>query len=264
MAGGRLRALGYDNSETPFYVAVGLGMVAGFTRVSALGHNPNIAVAGTAADIWEGGGDYPFLAAASQLEVLSASASDTAAAGTGARTVLVSGLDANYNPISEVLALNGTTPVPTVRSYLRVNVFTTTASGSGKKNAGDLTLRVVGGGTTIHIARAGDGYGRSAVFSVQAGFTLFIPSVLFTILAADPKTNAGATCGIQLIGSNGNSRTPLQIQVISTTPYRHDTLMGISLAEKSDITLRVMNAQQINTNVTAAFEGFLVDNTQLT
>ena len=60
-----------------------LGAVPGYTRVALLGHNPDIPAA-TAEDVWEGGGNYPLLAAASQLEVVSTSASD-ATAGTGAR-----------------------------------------------------------------------------------------------------------------------------------------------------------------------------------
>lgn len=262
MAGGRIRALGYDTPEMNFLTMAGLGMIPGCVRVTALGHNPNIAVAGTAADVWEGGGDYPFLAAASQLEVLSASANDTAA-GTGCRTVLVSGLDANYNPISETLTMNGVTPVPTVRSYLRVNVFTSVTSGSGHTNAGDITLRVVSGGTTQHIMRAGIGFANSAVFSVQAGNTLFILSEVFSVLAPDPKTNAGAFMGAQLISSTGNKRIPLVFEIISTQVYRHDAVLGIVLGEKSDVTLRCTNAQQINTNCSAAFEGLLVDNTYI-
>lgn len=259
MAGGRLKAIGYDNPVLPFYMAVGLGMVPGCTRVTALGHNPNIG-SGAAADVWEGGGDYPFLATAATLEVLSGSAADTAA-GTGARTVLVSGLDANYNPVSETVALNGVTPVATVRQYLRVNVFTTTtSSGSGKKNAGDLTLRVSGGGTTLSIARAGDGFGRSGVFSVQAGFTLFILSEVFTVKSPGGANVNAAVFGTQLISPNGNSRIPLQFQVTSQVPYRHEAAEGIVLTERSDVTLRVATTSQASTDVTSAFEGVLIDN----
>jgi hypothetical protein len=253
---GRLKAIGYDNPGMPFFTAAGLGMIPGCTRVTALGHNPSIA-SGAAADVWEGGGDYPFLATASQLEVLSASAND-AAAGTGVRTVLVSGLDANYNPISEVVTLNGVTPVATVKSYLRTNVFTSTASGSGGTNAGDITLRVAGGGTTQSIMRAGYGFGRSAVYSTPAGFTLFVLSEVFTILAQG-STNS-ATFGGVLRSQAGNRRIPLEFQVTSVGPYRHDAVLGIIMAEKTDFILRVTTTGQAGTNVTAAFEALQVDN----
>jgi len=252
---------GLFNSGLQFFTAVGLGVVPGATRVTALGHNPNIG-SGAAADIWEGGGDYPFLAAASQLELVSTSAAD-AAAGTGARTVLVSGLNASYATVSETVTLNGTTPVATVNSFYRVNVLTTTTSGSGGKNAGDITLRVVSAGATQGIIRTGYGFGRSAVYSVPAGFTLFVLSEVFTVLAPSGATVNVATVGAQLISQAGNRRIPLEFQVSSTTPYRHDAALGIIMTEKSDFTLRVTVAGQASTNVTAAMEGLLVDNTKL-
>lgn len=79
--------------------------------------------------------------------MLSDSVNDTAA-GTGARTVFISGLDSNYDVISETVTLNGTSAVQTVRSYLRVNSFLIMSAGSGKTNAGSITLRVTGGGST--------------------------------------------------------------------------------------------------------------------
>jgi hypothetical protein len=252
---------GLFNSGFPFYAAAGIGIVPGATRVTALGHNPNIATIGLTAEVWEGTTAFTFLAAASTLEVLSSSASDTAA-GTGARTVLISGLNASYATITETVTLNGTTPVSTVNQYLRVNVFTTTTSGSGETNAGDITLRVVSGGAVQSIARAGYGFGRSCIYTVPAGFTLFIKSLVFTVLAADPKTNAGATFGVFQRSNVGNRRTPLEFQVLSTSPYRHEADLGIVLTQRTDFSIRA-TAQQINTNVTAAMEGLLIDNTFL-
>lgn len=252
---------GVFNSNIPFLVAVGLGLVPGCTRVTALGHNPSIG-SGAAADVWEGGGNFPFLAAAATLEVLSTSASDTAA-GTGARTVLVSGLDASYNTITETVALNGVTPVATVNQYLRVNIFTVTTVGSGEANAGDITLRVSGGGSTQAIARAGFGFGRSAVYTVPAGFTLFIKSMVFTVLAANGASVNVAEFGIFQRSNTGNRRIPLTFQVSSTVPYRHEADVGVVFSQRTDVALRVTFAGQAATNVTAAFEGVLVDNTQL-
>src|SRR6516164_9440776 len=88
-------------TEMPYYQGVGLGLINTQTRVTLLGHNPNIG-AGAAADVWVPGGNYNFLASAIQLELLSDNAADTVA-GTGAITITVSGLDGNYNPISEVV-----------------------------------------------------------------------------------------------------------------------------------------------------------------
>lgn len=241
-------------------VTVNLGGIPGYTRVAIIGHNPSIGN-GLAADVWEGGGDYPFLAAASALEVVSASASDTAA-GTGARTVLVSGLDSGYNPISETVTLNGTTPVVTVNSYLRVNLFTTTASGSGKKNVGDLTLRVAGAGAVQAIARAGFGFARQGVYTVPTGATLYLGSFNFTVFTPNSSTQS-AVFGLASASSTGNYRIPIEFQVTSNGPYLHTTQFGLSFTQKTDVILRVTLANQASTNVTAAAEGVLVTNGML-
>lgn len=77
-----------------FLIAVGLGQVPGYRRITALGNNPDVDTAGPE-DVWSGGGLYPWMTTATALEIVSDSASDTSA-GTGARTVLVNGLDANF------------------------------------------------------------------------------------------------------------------------------------------------------------------------
>lgn len=253
---------GFFLSNLPFAMAAGLGVVPGATRVAILGHNPDVDTGTDPEDVWEGGGLYPFLAAAATLEVVSTSVNDTAA-GTGARTVLVSGLNSSYATITEVVILNGTTPVSTVNQFLRVNIFTTTSAGSGEQNAGDITLRVAGGGTVQSIMRAGYGFGRSAIYTVPAGFTLFITSAVMGVFAPDPKITNGASFGFFQRSSTGNRRIPLEFQVTSLTPYMHETKEGIVLSERTDFTIRCVTTQQDNTDVTAAAAGILFNNAQL-
>lgn len=68
-----------------FKRAIGFGQVPGYRRITALGNNPDVDT-GIHEDIWTGGGLYPWMTAATSLEIVSDSANDTAA-GTGARTV---------------------------------------------------------------------------------------------------------------------------------------------------------------------------------
>lgn len=237
-----------------------MGAVPGYTRVALLGHNPDIGL-GAAEDVWEGGGNYTLLSAASQLELVSASAAD-AAAGTGARTVLIQGLDANWLPISETITLNGLTPVSTVNSYLRLNLMTTVTSGSGQVNAGDLTLRVAGGGTVQSIARAGYGFGRQAVYTVPDNTSLFCGSFNFTVLAPT-KDAFVAVFGIQQVSGVGNKRIPVEFQVTSLQPYLHLTQFGLTFAARTSVILRVTGTGQAATNVTAAAECMLIATGQL-
>jgi hypothetical protein len=247
--------------EMGYYMAVGMGLIPTQIRTNALGHNPSIANGG-AADVWEGGGDYNWLPSAATLQVSSTSAND-AAAGTGGRTVTVIGLDANYLQIQETLTLNGVTPVLTTKQYLRVNTFVLSTSGSSSKNAGDITLQVSGGGSIVNIMRVGYGFGRCCVYTVPANCTLFIKSAVFTILAPSNATNNTAVFGFFTRLVDGTNRIPLEFQVTSVVPYRHDIDTGLIITQKQDFCLRVTNTAQAATNVTAAFEGVLVVNSAL-
>lgn len=93
-----------------------------------------------------------------QRSIVSANANDTAA-GTGARTVLLTYLNAAGTLATETLTLNGTTPVNTVSTTIcyieNIKVLT---AGSGGANAGIITLKAAtaGGGATIWTIATGD------------------------------------------------------------------------------------------------------------
>ena len=65
----------------------------------------------------DGGGLYQYPSSAVQMSVVSSDAGDTAG-------VRISGLDANYNRISEVVTLTGTTPVVSMLKRKKTSVWT--------------------------------------------------------------------------------------------------------------------------------------------
>lgn len=89
--------------------------------------------------VWASGTIWVPPTSASTMTIVSTSAND-AAAGTGARTVSVAGLDSNYLEISETVTMNGTTPVTTTKSYLRISRMTVTSAGPLKSNDGAITI----------------------------------------------------------------------------------------------------------------------------
>mgnify|MGYP006921299728 CR=1 FL=1 len=104
----------------------------------------------TSNPVWTAGGatSYAQLLTGTALELVSSSAND-ASGGTGARTVRVKGLDANYNPFEEVVTLNGTTPVALANtSVIAINKLKVVTAGSGGVNAGTITCRTVSGSVT--------------------------------------------------------------------------------------------------------------------
>jgi len=106
----------------------------------------NAAASTTAQPVWGvSAAQYVQLTTGTALEVVSGSANDTAA-GTGARTVKVEGVDASYVPFSETVTLNGTTPVALANtSVIAINRTTVLTAGSGLANAGNIDVRAVSG-----------------------------------------------------------------------------------------------------------------------
>src|ERR1700761_481571 len=122
MANGYVTTLQKGQYAPDFFTAAGGGLIAGVSVIGAVGRAAGLGT-GTTYDCYENAAAvplYPYLAATSQLQISSASANDTPA-GAGARTVFLSGLDANYLPISETLTTNGVSNVISTKSYLRLN-----------------------------------------------------------------------------------------------------------------------------------------------
>ena len=86
-------------------------------------------------------------ATAAKLDVTSSSVAD-ASAGTGARTVMIYGLDFDGNPLVETLTMNGQTIVQTVESFWRIFGVKIVTAGTGRKNAGDIYIVKTGTGGT--------------------------------------------------------------------------------------------------------------------
>lgn len=119
----------------------GMGIVPGQTDGIFAGIKTNIVSTGFET-LWDLIGSFTFPTGAETWEVISDSTADTLL-GTGARKVLVLGLDTSYAPQSEIIEMNGITAVITTRTdWLRVEDPIVIDSGSGQTNAGTITLRV--------------------------------------------------------------------------------------------------------------------------
>ena len=128
-----IRSITQVGTSEPFELQVARGQIPGHYGLFKFGNNT--IVGNSLETIWAEGGLYSYLTAATVLKVSSSSTDDTSA-GTGARTVELSGLDADYNEISDLVTLNGQTPVNTTKLFLRINRMVVRSAGSGGVNAG--------------------------------------------------------------------------------------------------------------------------------
>lgn len=247
----------------PWAHAVAVGLIPGCTRVFVSGTNPTAA---SGASFWYGTGPYNWIPSARLLEVVSSSAND-ALAGTGVQTIVISGLDANYNQITETVSMNGTTPVTTVNQFFRVNRAISGQVGSGQVNAGNISIRDTGAGTLrciIPIVLAGIGIGISSqsAYTVPAGYTLFIQSAILSINRNTGNTVNNVTIRSWIRTNLGQLILPLSFATSSNLPYRHEAGGGfplIAIPEKTDTDFYCTDVSNA-VSVTASWIGTLVQN----
>jgi len=169
-------------STISFEQLVALGHYSDAQPVNKFGHNE--AVGTTREDIVDNGGAYPWPTAAAAVTVSSSSANDTSA-GSGAQTVTVYGLDANYAEIQETFTLNGQTGVTSAQSFLRVFRLIVNTAGATGYNEGDIycgTGTITTGVPAVVLGRVlfdtGDNRGENqslmAIYTVPAGKTLIV------------------------------------------------------------------------------------------
>lgn len=246
---------------TPSYeLQVVRGNVPGVSGIHILGHNIDVDTATLPEDIWEGGGVYPFQATAQSLEILSSSAADTAL-GTGARTVLVEGLDAGYVEQSQVVTLNGVGAVALAQSYLRINHCEVVTAGTGRTNAGIITLRVAGAGATQAVIDTSDGVAMQAIYTVPAGKALYL---VRREMGMSRETTA-ATIEIQVMTRGPLPTDPwlvrniIPLQAQGTSAYVKDIPFNL-MPEKTDLRATVVICPTNNVGVTATIDALLLTN----
>lgn len=236
----------------------------GIRVINKFGRNSDV---DAAEDIWDGGGDYTGFptGAAENIEVLSSSVNDTAA-GTGARTLRVYYLDSDYNAFDSSenflyvdVILNGTTPVSTTKTGVRVWRSEVLTAGSGTTNAGTITIRHTS--TTANIFTVIPvGYGQSEItaFTIPLGYTGYLKQYRCGIL---DTTSNSALIAIKMRPFGGAVRLQRSFSIDTTAfmPYLQPYGM-IKFEEKTDFCLRVVSIGNSNGNVTGAWSLVLVKN----
>lgn len=217
------------------------GMVKGVTGLSISGYSSTIT--SSFVPLWEIGGSYTYLPSAQVLRVWSDSASDTNV------SILISGLDTNYDPITETIVLtNGTTGVLTTKQFLRVNNAATT----GSVNAIG-TIRIGSSDKAITAAGIVDGNGRSqmSVYTVPNGYTFYLTQV-----NAYTNSNGSQYVNYRSYTQQPNGLTTKVLQFPLTTQYNSIKIVPRPYTAKTDIQWQFNSTG--TSQVGVQVEGFLV------
>jgi hypothetical protein len=232
----------------PWNLQVAMGQIPGVTGLSISGYNGVVAT--EFVPLWDNStGTYTYFPSAQPVRVWSSSASDTDV------TVLVTGLDASYNVITETIHLTaGTTGVPGTKNFLRVNSanLTKTPMNAGVISVGnsDKTITL----TTIEI---GSGRSQMTIYTVPAGYTFYLTQSNWytnqtgsqTALYRSWTRNAAGVVNIVLT-------FPLQQQ------YNSTKIVPRPYLEKTDIQWQAQSSSGTS-KIGGQIEGYLISNTLL-
>jgi hypothetical protein len=243
----------------PFELQVSRNQIQGHKTLFKFGNNSDIN--GSLETVWSHGGLYVYPTSAIQMKVSSSSADDSGT-GTGARTVVVGGLDADYNEITEVVTLTGQTEVLTTNTFIRVfRAFVATA-GSGATAAG--TIYIGTGTVTTGVPATvyaeiplGENQTLMAIWTVPAGYTLYLYRGTFSAASNNAAHYILGKFVIRPFG--GVFRNAADVTANSNViPY--DFEIPLVVPEKSDIEARAIALAGTNFYTTASFEGIYIKN----
>ena len=129
------------SSDLEYGLNIQRGLVPGVGIIHTFGRIPNLNVSDGFSAITVNGSLYTgFNAVSPETVSVVSTSTDDSISGIGGRVLLLSGLGPGFVEQSEVVQLNGTTPVLTTLTYLRLNPVLVIQAGSAGANQGIILL----------------------------------------------------------------------------------------------------------------------------
>lgn len=238
-----------------FHHKVSAGRIDRHEHIFKFGRNSDIDT-GVAEDIWDGGGAYSWPTTAQTVNLVSTSANDDES-NTGAETVLIYGLDSDYNEISETITLNGTSNVVSTNSYLRLYRMIVTGAGSGGANAGDISATQTTSAIKMAQINTGNNQTLMAQFTIPNGKTAYLyqgtggvnkatSAAVNIVLKMRPLNQVFQVKGVWSVASTGVSSISINFLVL------------LRIESKTDITI-VCDTSANNSDVSCSYSLILED-----
>ena len=226
----------------PFGLHVKRGYVQGHEHVHKFGFNTSVTTSATL--IWNGGGDYTYPTSAAQLGVVGTSTTDNS-------QITIQGVDGDYNEVSNIVTLNGTTTVTTSASYLRAyRAFVS----DDNEPAGDVTIRH--SGDVVAIISEDEGQTLMATYTVPAGYTAYLYQLVFG--GAAEVANKYMTIRLKVREQGGIFRTQAKYTTAAQT-FEETMVFPLVFPEKTDIEITAQSSSQVQ-QASAMFDLLLIKN----
>jgi hypothetical protein len=149
----------------------------------------NAAVPGSGFEtIWSGADNglpaiYPTVTAAETVRVKSGGNANDDVAGSGARKVMVYGLDSSFNEISEEISLAGTSASSaTTNSFIAINEVCVSEWGTFEgENSGAIIIENTSSTQGLAAINAGVGRAQSCIYTIPAGKTMYMKNISLAV-----------------------------------------------------------------------------------
>ena len=237
-----------SGSQDPSFNNISLGLVGGYTTIDKFGKNPDVDT--SVEDVWNDGGVRTELSSASTM-IVTSSGSDTSG-GSGANTVIIYGLDGNYDEITETVTLNAASPQTTTNSFIWINRMLVDESGSSDVNENDIAVTATTGGSSQAYILANEGQTQLAMYMIPNGYTGYLTKGFLS-------TDANQLVTGELLVKPFDGSWNLKREVLISSGLHEIDLSGSgSIPEKSIIKWQA-DGSQVNNYVTAGFKLILVE-----
>ena len=250
--------MGLNNNTLDFYTEVSKGLVPKHSLVHKFGHNLDIDTGSDPETIWSAGGLYVFPSSADTLKIISNDVDDNGTGTTGALTIKVQGLDANYDAIEEDFTLNGQTAVTGNKEFLRVYRAFVTSAGSSEYNEGVITINNSNDSLTLASIPAEHGQTQMAVYTIPRNYKGYLTSFSGAMSKAIPST---AIILEMIFRENSVKKVKQNIAINTTgsTSFEKYFDCPLSIEEKTDVYIDAKEVSANNSGVFSSFSIILVD-----
>lgn len=184
---------------------VSKGFAVGHSALNVAGLNANFNIGTT--DLWEQGGQLVYLSSEETMNYASSDANDTLL-GSGARRLFVSGVNDAGEEVTELIELDGVTPVTGTVPFAVINFMFVQpdALGVGAANIGTITATSSGSATVQCVIRLQAGISKHGFYRVPNGKNAIISGI---------ELNGSKTTG----GTNPLLRFNIFARFGPTTPW---------------------------------------------
>ena len=213
----------------------------------------------TESTLWTGGGNYVFPQTAETIRIQAGGNANDDVAGTGALSIIVEGLDANWDQITDTIVTNGASAsTATTNTYIRINrVYVESVGTFHGYNIGYITIENTSTNNVLAIVEAEKSQTQTSIYSVPAGHSAYLTRVEINLDAATNKT------GDVMMFRYENAKTGSPRRIVwrlDSITEQHVTLFEsyISFEEKEDVVIRA--TATATSSLSANYDLIVVDN----